>query len=240
MSDQNDYQLNYQSLSFENKLRKFRMDHLVQFIKSVKSNSILEIGCGNDPLFGYYDQFDKMDIVEPGNLFFENTKNKINGDPRISISNSTIEDAVKQLNNSYDIIVIGGFLHEIDNPEEVLSLIKRIAAEETIVITFVPNADSFHRILALESGLIKTNYEFSENDKKFGRRTVFNMNSFSELFENEGFSILKVDTYFIKPFSHEQMKLDVFTEEILEGLNKMTNYIPNMGCEIFLAAKKNV
>ena len=159
---------------------------------------------------------------------------------QLIFSNLTIQDAVEELNNSYDIIVIGGFLHEIDNPGEVLSLIKRIATAETIVITFVPNADSFHRVLALESGLIKTNYEFSENDKKFGRRIVFNMKSFSELFETEGFNVLKVDTYFIKPFSHEQMKLDIFTEEILEGLNRMTNYIPNMGCEIFLAAKKNV
>lgn len=239
MVDQNDYQLNYQSLTFEDTLRKFRMAHLVNYIKSITSNRILEIGCGNDPLFGYFNDFEKMDIVEPGNLFYENTKSKINNDTRISIVNSSIEEAVNQLNNDYDVIVIGGFLHEIDNPDEVLNLIKKCANQDTVVLTFVPNADSFHRVLALEAGLIKTNFEFSDNDKKFGRRTVFSIQSFSELFQSVGYDVLKVDTYFIKPFAHEQMKLDIFTDKILEGLNKMTKYIPNMGCEIFLAAKKN-
>ena len=181
-----------------------------------------------------------MDIVEPGNYFYEDTKNKIGDNARISITNGFIEAVHSDLKKDYDVIVIGGFLHEIDNPEEVLKVIKSMTSQTTTVITYVPNANSFHRLLALESGIIKSNYEFSENDKLFGRRNVFNTASITSLFVNSGFAVTKTDSYFIKPFTHEQMdailSLPFFTKEILYGLFKMTKYMPNMGCEIFVAA----
>jgi SAM-dependent methyltransferase len=240
MYNQDEYQLKYQNLTFEDKLRKYRMEYIVDYLNTIKSDKILEIGCGNDPIFLCYDNYEVMDIVEPGDHFYEFTKNKIGDDKRISIQNCFIEDAKLELKNEYDVIVIGGFLHEIDNPEEVLSVIKGIAKPETIVLTYVPNANSFHRLLALESGLIQSNYEFSENDKLFGRRNVFNLESIASLFTKSGFKVIKKDTYFIKPFTHEQMNalmgLSFFTEEILAGFYKMTKYLPDMGCEIFLAA----
>lgn len=240
MYNQDDYQLNYQKLTFEDKLRKYRMEYIVDYFGTIKSDKILEIGCGNDPIFACYDDYKVMDIIEPGNFFYEDTKSKIGNDGRISITKGFIEESHSKLSNDYDVIVIGGFLHEIDNPEEVLAAVKKIASPSTVVITYVPNANSFHRLLAFESGLIKSNYEFSENDKLFGRRNVFNIQSITSLFITSGYSVLTTDTYFIKPFTHEQMDsllgLSFFTNEILYGLFKMTKYMPDMGCEIFLAA----
>ena len=240
MYNQNDYQLNYEKLTFEDKLRVFRMQYIVDYIADIKSQKILEIGCGNDPLFLYFDDYEIMDIVEPGELFYEYTKSKIGQNTRVSIINNFIELAHTDLKNDYDIILIGGFLHEIDNPEEVLKTIKKIANPNTIVITFVPNANSFHRLLALEAGLIQSNYEFSENDKLFGRRNIFNAASIAALFTGCGYQVIKTDSYFVKPFSHEQMEHLVdtafFSTEILNGLSKMIKYMPDMGCEIFLSA----
>ncbi len=240
MYTQDEYQLKYQNLTFEDKLRKYRMEYVVDYLNTIKSDKILEIGCGNDPIFMYYDNFEVMDIVEPGDHFYEFTKNMIGDDKRISIQNCFIEEAKLELKNEYDVVVIGGFLHEIENPEEVLSVIKKIAKPQTIVLTYVPNANSFHRLLALESGLIPSNYIFSENDKLFGRRNIFNLESIGALFQNSGFKTIKKSTYFIKPFTHEQMNslmgLSFFTEEILAGFFKMTKYMPDMGCEIFIAA----
>ncbi|WP_309640429.1 methyltransferase domain-containing protein [Flavobacterium sp.] len=243
MYDKNEYQIKYQSLTFEDKLRKYRMEYIVDYLKTIKSNKILEIGCGNDPIFAQFDDYEVMDIVEPGNHFYESTKNRIGDNKRVSIQNCFIEEATLDLKNQYDVIVIGGFLHEIDNPQEVLSVIKKIATSETIVITYVPNANSFHRLLALESGLIKSNYEFSKNDQLFGRQNVFNQESIGALFQNTGFNVLQSSTYFVKPFTHEQMDalagLPSFSEKILDGFYKMTKYMPDLGCEIFLAARLN-
>lgn len=244
MYNQDDYQLNYKNLTFENHLRKYRMDYVVNYLGSRKCSKILEIGCGNDPIFMCYDDYEVMDIIEPGNYFYEDTKSKIGSNKRVSILNGFIEKVYIDLKKDYDVIVIGGFLHEIANPEEVLEAVKAIMSANTVVITYVPNADSFHRLVALEAGLIESNYEFSENDKLFGRTNVYNIASFNSLFENSGLEVIETDTYFIKPFTHEQMdslmRLPLFSEKILNGLSKMAKYMPNMGCEIFLAAMKPV
>ena len=240
MFSKNDYQLNYEKLTFEDRLREYRMAYIVNYFKSIKSDKILEIGSGSWPLSDYFDEYKIIDIIEPGEHFYEIAKNKIANNKRVSITKGLIENVYSTLEKDYDIILIGGFLHEIDNPEEILSIIKKIAIPTTIIITFVPNADSFHRLLAYEAGIIKSKYEFSENDTLFGRRNVFNKTSISSLFETCGFSISKIDTYFVKLFSHEQMEqllsISFFNKELLNGLSNMIKYMPNTGAEIFLAA----
>ena len=244
MYDQNDYQLNYESLNFEDKLREFRMTNIVNYIQSIKSDKILEIGSGSWPLSDYFDDYKTLDIIEPGGHFYEVAKSKTATNPRVSLTNGLIEDVHPTLKNNYDIILIGGFLHEIDNPEEVLSTIKKIASPETIIITFVPNADSFHRLLAYEAGIISSKYEFSENDVLFGRRNVFNKSSITSLFIACGFSVLTIDTYFVKPFSHEQMEqllnISFLSNQLLLGFSKMIEYMPDLGAEIFLALRVNL
>ncbi len=241
MSNHNDYQLNYQKLSFEDELRKYRMEYVADYLKTIKSTRILEIGCGNDPIHFYFNDFEILDLIEPGEHFYEFTKSKVADDPRITIQNCFLEEANLRAKNDYDVIIIGGFLHEIDNPEEVLAAVKNVANPQTRVITYVPNANSFHRVLALEAGFIKSNYEFSENDKAFGRRNVFNQQSIQSLFKHGGFDTVLSDTYFIKPFTHGQMnelmESSFLNEELLRGFFKMSKYLPDMGCEIFLAAK---
>ena len=239
MYDQNDYQLHYENLNFEDRLREFRMEYIVNYIQGIKSDKILEIGSGCWPLSDYFDDYKTLDIIEPGEHFYEIAKSKTKSNDRVSLTNGFIEDVYPTLKNDYDIILIGGFLHEIDNPEEVLSTIKKIASPETIIITFVPNADSFHRLLAFETGIIKSKYEFSENDSLFGRRNVFNKASITSLFVTCGFSILTTDTYFIKPFTHEQMEqlltISFLNHQLLLGFSKMIEYMPDLGAEIFMA-----
>jgi SAM-dependent methyltransferase len=243
MNSKDNYCQNYQNLTFEDKLRKYRMKFILDYLDNITSNKILEIGCGNDPIFYCYDDYAVMDIVEPENNFYEFVKNKITDNSKVSIHNCFIEDPSLVLKNDYDIIVIGGFLHEIDNPINVLESIKKFANPETIIITYVPNANSFHRLLAFEAGLIKSNYEFSPNDILFGRTNVFNLETIGSLFIDSGFTIVEKTTYFIKPFTHEQMDTllgsHFFNNQLLKGLFKMTKYMPDMGSEIFVAAKVN-
>lgn len=244
MNSNNDYCQNYQNLTFEDKLRKYRMKYIVDYFATIQSRKILEIGCGNDPIFLCFDDYDVMDIIEPERQFYEFTKNRIGINSRISIHNCLIENPNLVLKNEYDVIVIGGFLHEIENSEEVLRVINKIANPNTIIITYVPNADSFHRILAFESGIIESNYELSKNDFLFGRSVVFNFETIKALFVNSGFTVIDLDTYFIKPFTHEQMDAlivsNIINKKILEGFFKMGKYMPDMGCEIFLSSKKDL
>lgn len=236
-----DYHKDYNELPFEDVLRIYRYRHVKKLFSKFDAKNILEIGCGYNPIFEHYSNFDKMTIVELDPHFYQAAIQKASEKSNIRIINKPIQDSVEDLGADFDVILISGFLHEIDNPQDVLTLIKKISNPNTKVISFVPNAKSFHRVLAYEAGLISQIYDFSDNDKKFGRRLVWDMNSFSELFTASGYSVEEIETYFIKPFAHSQMRklmdYGIFTNEVLDGLDKIVKCIPDMGCEIAIVAK---
>ena len=74
------------------------------------------------------------------------------------------------------------------------------------------------------------------------QKSVFSLKSLKTLFTEEGFKIIDSGSFFIKPFTHEQMskvlKIKAFDPKILDGLNKMQKYMPNLGSEIFIDIKK--
>ena len=97
---------------------------------------------------------------------------------------------------------------------------------------------AFHRLLALEMGLIGSIYERSVLDKKFQRTGNFDLKLLIDAAEKSGFKIIESGTYFIKPFTNEQIEkiisLNIADEKIFEGLNKMIKYMPDLGAEAFV------
>jgi hypothetical protein len=198
----------------------------------------LEIGCGPEPMFKTFSDFDKMTIVEPGKLFYDMAKKEAETDLRITIFNDRVENITDILKeDKFDFIVLGGFLHEIENPEVVLSSIRMISLKNTIICSFVPNARSFHRLLALEMGLTNSIYQKSEHDRLFQRQNVFDINEFNGLLTRNGFIVLESGSYFIKPFTHDQMdkllQFGIINKSCLAGLDRMIKFLPELGAELW-------
>ena len=55
---------------------------------------------------------------------------------------------------------------------------------------------------------------------------------------NKCITINTMGSYFVKPFTHKQMenllKEGIINEKIIDGLNGMTKYMPNLGSEIYI------
>jgi hypothetical protein len=239
-----DYETNYAGLPFEDTLRRFRNNALLKILRASRSRKILEIGPGAWPVCSDYPDFERMVIVEPGAAFFHDIQRLCAHDSRIEIHNGYFEKIAQELGDEdFDMIIIGGFLHEIDNPEEVLKTVLSISGKDTRVYSLVPNSRSFHRQLAVESGLIANAVEPSALERMFQRRRVYDRNGFIELFETAGFKVLESGTYFLKPFTHEQMQQLIdqgfLTDKIQGGLDKMVRHFPEMGAEIYVVAQKN-
>ena len=70
------------------------------------------------------------------------------------------------------------------------------------------------------------------------------METLTQLVENSGFQIIEKGSYFIKPFTHDQMgKLlenRIISKDVLEGLYKMSDELPGVGSEIYLNVKKEI
>jgi hypothetical protein len=241
INDLKKYEANYAALPFEDILREYRQQNIIKSLQRGQHRNILEIGCGFHPFFKEFNDYEKMVIVEPGDSFFNNAQELSAADARITVLHGFFEKVVDQLSSfNFDFIIVGGFLHEIDNPGDVLQSITKVCSAKTTIHSFVPNAHSFHRLMAYEMGLIKDVYQKSGHDQLFQRVEVFNMKTFKQLFIQNGYSVDEAGTYFIKPFAHSQMnqmlQANVVDKAVLDGLNKMTRYFPEQGAEIFINA----
>lgn len=237
-----DYEKEYLDLPFEDKLREYRKKNVIKNLKAFSHSSILEIGCGPEPLFMDFTDFDKMVVIEPGKVFYKMANSMARNATNVFVINDAIENLTDKLGSeTFDFIVIGGFLHEILNPVKILETIHKICSNNTVVYSFVPNARSFHRLLAYKMGLIENIYQKSEHDVIFERQSVFDMDSFNELFSRNKFNIIESGSYFVKPFTHDQMnellKYKIINKSFLDGLEKMIEYLPGMGTELWNICK---
>ena len=225
----------------------YRIKKVLECLNNVTPpRQILEIGCGLEPLFLFYKDFKKYFIEEPCSLFFENAQQlaKQNSIDAVICYNDFLENLGVELSNyQFDYIICSGLLHEVENPRRLLQNIFNLCIKDnTIVHINVPNMNSFHRLLAKESGLIKDEHDKSQNNILLQQHTNFDINMLKSIVQDVGFQILNLGDYFIKPFTHSQMKhlMDIgfLTNEILDGFYSMQKYMPNLGSEIFIEAKR--
>jgi acetyltransferase-like isoleucine patch superfamily enzyme/SAM-dependent methyltransferase len=241
-SEKSIYEYNYLNLPFENVLHKFRVKNIIKILERFPHRNFLEIGCGPNPLFTSIKDFDRMVVIEPAKRFFDIAKLLAKSHSNIFIINDLIENIVDILHKeTFNFIVLGGFLHEIDNPEIVLESVRKICSKDTIVYSYVPNAKSFHRLLAYNMNLTESIYQKSAHDELFNRCRVYDIESYIKLFSESKFKNLESGSYFIKPFSHDQMnKLienRIIDESCFDGLDKIIEFMPGLGSELWNISK---
>jgi len=246
MRNLEDYTVNYYNQPFEDIQVLYRKRKVLELIKKQNHRTLLEIGCGLDPLFNHFNEFDKLVILEPSNAFFENAVKQADKDEeltdKVDIINGLLEDSVRQLQEyNFDFILVSCLLHEIEDTALFLANLRQIAREDTIIHIDVPNAFSFHRVLALEMGLIESVFEMSASNLKFQQQRVFDLKSLTALITSAGFTVIDSGSFFVKPFMHKQMsgliEHGIIDYTVLDGLYNMVKFIPEMGSEIYAEFK---
>jgi len=206
---------------------------------------LLEIGCGLESIFLFIDSYDSLTVVEPGELFYQKAVEDA-GDPgnkNIKIIKSLIEDVAHEMTaEKFDFILVSSLLHEIPHPERLLETVHQISSKDTVIHINVPNARSFHRLLAVEMGLINSEFQKSEHNIQFQQQGVFSLESLIELTERSGFKVIESGSYSFKPFTHRQMQgmidASLLTDKMLHGFYRMEKYLPQFGSEIYVNIKK--
>lgn len=238
------YETHYSNLPFENHLRRYRVKKLLETIAMYPHRRILEIGSGPVPIFSSFSDFEKMVIVEPEKQFYNMVSKEALMFNNVCVINSHIERAYEEMKDqSFDFIIIGGFLHEISNVTEVLKAVRELCSRDTVIYSYVPNANSLHRLIAFKMGLIDSIYQKSEHDEIFDRQSVYNKNSFNELMSTHKFKVIDSGSYFLKPFTHAQMadliNRNIISEALLDGLERVIEFLPDMGAELWNISKKD-
>lgn len=229
---------------FEQILIQSRKQKVLDSLKKYPHKSILEIGCGQVPVFPFCRDFDFYTLVEPSPNVLKEIKKYSLGRPNIDFIPDKFEDIYESVDKSreFDFVILSSVLHETANPNKLLRAIHSVCGENTIVHINVPNMFSFHRLLAVEMGVIRDIFEKSTLDIKFQRTRNFDKETLYTLLKDFGFQVLFFKTYLLKLFSNEQMN-ELFTKgivdkSVLAGLEEMIKYMPEFGCEMYAEAKK--
>ncbi|MDR3557133.1 MAG: class I SAM-dependent methyltransferase [Syntrophobacteraceae bacterium] len=225
---------------FEKTMVWARQKYLVSLIKNTMPELVLEIGCGYDQLFEKVSDIPsirKWTIIEPSDIFFAAGREKMAGDPRVEILQGYAEEIIgRTFPDKVELCICSSLLHEVEQPERILHAARQCLCEGGALHVNVPNAKSFHRLLACEMRLISSPYQLSARNQDLMQRRVFDIETLRSLVENNGFVVVNSGGYFLKPFTHGQMEklVEQVGGNILEGLWRMGVNFPDMAGEIFV------
>jgi 2-polyprenyl-3-methyl-5-hydroxy-6-metoxy-1,4-benzoquinol methylase len=236
-----EYRKNYYQLPFERRMEVIRRGEILQVLSVYSYKSILEIGCGYSTIANYLDiNSKKVTIIEPDKHFALKAKRE---QPSVNVINNFFEKTEPIQN--IDLIIISCLLHEIQNIELFIEHLKKFCQEETLVHVNVPNGHSFHRLLAVEMGLLEnavqpTNTQFLMQQK----REAYTMNTLIKTFIDQGFYVLEKGGYFIKTNTHEQLEQmfdkGIIDQSFLDALSTLGREFPENAAEIFANFKLTI
>jgi len=115
-------------------------------------------------------------------------------------------------------------LEHVDDTDEVLRAVYQWMAPGGQVIAVVPNADSFHRQLAVMMGLQDRNDSPSPRDLLVGHRRVLTLGQLVASFEGAGFEIVERFGYFLKVVPNGMMA--DWPPSLIQSLTAISDQVP--------------
>jgi len=237
-----DYVQQYHGLPFEPIQIEYRRKLVLHKVSQCSPRRLLEVGCGAHPLFVDLPSNIAVTVVEPAQAFAENARKLSAGKRNIQVVQGFIE-TVDLLPSEFDMIILSCVLHEVPDPSAMLQAIRLLSSPTTVVHVNVPNANSLHRLLAVAMGLIPTTKHQSDMQRLMQQReTIYDIKSLNAELNSSGFDVIDKGTLLVKPFTHSQMQNLVdsgfITRDMLEGLDKLVDLLPDLGSEIWVNARR--
>lgn len=237
--DLDDYTAQFESLPFEPIQAGYRRRRVLAEISKFQPRRLLEVGCGDQPLFTALHGMEVM-VVEPAMAFATHARSLARDRPDTQIVQARLED-IDEDYGMFDMVVISCLLHEVEDPQALLASARRLCTLHTVLHVNVPNAHSLHRQLAMAMGLIKHPGELSATQRAMQQRATYDTNSLTAELTQAGFTVQEQGSLFVKPFTHAQMQSLVdsgfLNAELLNGLDQLANTLPSLGSEIWCNAR---
>ena len=202
-----------------------------RFIPDTKS--VLEYGPAEGLMTSQLiNLFDRYVIVEGSKKYCDELEKKF---PSAIVHNGLFENT--HLKEKFDFIVLGHVLEHVEDPIEVLKMVVNHMHENTVVFCAVPNANSIHRLAAVEMGLMQTEFDMSVKDIHHGHMRIYKIKSLVSDFESAGLAVKETGGYWLKPISDRQIE-ESWTHEMLDAFMKLGENFPDIAAEIFVVATK--
>jgi SAM-dependent methyltransferase len=185
---------------------RLRLDLLTERLRAnlVKVNSprLLEIGVGTGDctmmLAGRYENLTAVDI-DPGICRTIGQRLRKAGRPAPKIICAPIEEC--RFDTLFDAIILQNILEHVADPVTMLRQLGKILTPNGRLYINVPLANSLHRLMGVELGMIARPDALSETDLAYGHCRVYSTDLMREHVESAQLRIDFEMPYYLKPFS---------------------------------------
>ncbi|MBF0207270.1 MAG: class I SAM-dependent methyltransferase [Oligoflexia bacterium] len=209
----------------------------LKLVNFCKGPSILELGCADGLMTDMLSsKFTIVDCVDGSPVMVKRAKKNIkNDEDNVRFYTSLFEDFTSD--RKYKTIVISHVLEHVERPLALLRKFKNFLEPDGRIIICVPNANSFHRKMGVELGILKKITDLSKKDYEVGHRRVYSFHSLRGIINRADLKIINEGGFFLKILSGPQMK--IFNRNQLQALFNISNKFPEYCSEIFCICKVN-
>ncbi len=136
----------------------------------------------------------------------------------------------------YSDILLTDSLEHVENPVEILGLIRGWLKEEGRLHIIVPNALALHRLIGVEMGLLESPYAFNANDIKASHKRVYDFETLRSDIEKAGLTAEKMEGVQLKFMTDTQ--LSTFPLGYKDALDSLSSLCDRHCAEIYACCKR--
>jgi 2-polyprenyl-3-methyl-5-hydroxy-6-metoxy-1,4-benzoquinol methylase len=194
----------------------------------------LELGTGGGHCSAKLaEYFDTLDSVEGSSALAERLRAR--GIPaNLNLHVSMFEDFVPP--RAYDAIFMIQVLEHVDDPVAVLKKYTAALTPRGRIFITVPNAQSIHRLAAVEMGLLKTADTLNEVDLSAGHQRVYSPTGLTSDIHAAGLRLVHRGGFFVKALSNSQIAKG-WTESMIRAFHEIAYALPDHSAEILAIAE---
>lgn len=194
----------------------------------------LELGTGGGHCSAQLAQhFPTVDSVEGSSVLAERLRAR--GLPaNLTLHVARFEDFAPE--RRYVAVFLIQVLEHLVDPVAVLERYRHVLAPGGRVFVTVPNAQSIHRLAAVEMGLLKTADSLNEIDVGAGHQRVYTPAGLTSDLHRAGYRIVHRAGMFVKPLSNSQIARQ-WTEPMIRAFHDIAVAFPDHSAEILAVAE---
>src|SRR5580765_8428104 len=178
--------------------------------------SLLELGIGHGySARRFVTQFPRYVVVEGSTKIIDRFRSQ-EGTGAVEIVQAMFEEFTTT--EKFDVIVMGFVLEHVRDPGSILRRYHDFLTPGGSLFVTVPNAESLHRRLGHEAGLLDDLMALSGADEQLGHRRLYTVASLRSAVEQAGYCVKAVEGLFLKPITTSQMKTLQFSGPVLDAM----------------------
>ena len=196
--------------------------------------SLLELGLGHGHSARHFATHYPRYVVVEGSTKMIDRFRAEQGTASIEIVHTMFEDFRSV--EKFDVIVMGFVLEHVADPDRILRHFRDFLAPGGSLFVTVPNAESLHRRLGYEAGLIQDLMALSDADRQLGHQRLYTVALLRGAVERAGYEVKAIEGLLLKPIATSQIKALDLPASVLNAMLKVGVGYPELSAGLLIQA----